>query len=331
MSVLPWQQENWDHLCDYRLQNRVPQALLITGNKGMGKQHLANQFAISLLCAKPQDNGLGCGLCGSCLLLNAQTHPDFIQIRPDEPGKTITIGQIRNLVTRLTLKPQFESYRVVIVNPADLMSNAAANAFLKCLEEPTERTVILLITDKPAHLPATIISRCQKLAIIKPDKETVLAWLNLQNEEMLHFDVSTLLGLAQGSPLLALEYANDGTLKLRNDCFKAWMDIAKQRRHPAIIAEDWLKLPESPLIVWIISWIIDIIKCCYPIKADWLYNQDLKEPLQELSQQMELKNLYKLYDLALISRQRLDTQINKHTMFEEILIKWFELNQSKRP
>ncbi|MDD1613861.1 MAG: DNA polymerase III subunit delta' [Methylococcaceae bacterium] len=311
------------------MQNRVPQALLITGNKGLGKLHLANQFAISLLCTKPQDNGLGCGHCDSCLLFNAETHPDFIQIRPDEPGKAITIGQIRSLVTCLTLKPQFESYRVVIVNPADLMNNAASNAFLKCLEEPTERTVILLITDKPTYLPATIVSRCQKLAIAKPDKETVFAWLKQQNVEALQFNVSTLFGLAQGSPLLALDYANDGTLTLRDDCFKAWMDIAKQRRHPVIVAEDWYKLPESPLIFWITSWVIDMIKCCYQIKAGGLYNPDLQESLQELSQQLELKGLYKLYDLMLISRQRLNTQINKQTMFEEILIKWFELNLSK--
>jgi DNA polymerase-3 subunit delta' len=330
MSVLPWQQQNWEHLRDYSLQNRVPQALLITGNKGLGKRHLANQFAFSLLCAKPQNNGLGCGHCDSCLLLNAETHPDFIQIRPDEPGKAITIGQIRSLVNRLTLKPQFESYRVVIVNPADLMNNAAANAFLKCLEEPTERTVMLLITDKPAHLPATITSRCQKLAVARPDKETASAWLIKQQKvETLQSNVFTLLCLAQGSPLLALDYANDGMLTLRNDCFKAWMDIAKQRRHPAIIAEDWHKLPESPLIFWITSWIIDIIKCCYHLKAGRLYNPDLKESLQDLSQQLELKELYKLYDLALISRQRLNTQINKHTMFEEILIKWFELNLRK--
>ena len=329
MSVLPWLQQYWDHLSDYRRQNRVPQALLITGNKGLGKQHLANQFAFSLLCAKPQGNGLCCGYCDRCLLLKAETHPDFIQIRPDEPGKAITIGQIRSLVNRLNLKPQFECYRVVIVNPADLMNNAAANAFLKCLEEPTERTVILLITDKPARLPATIVSRCQKLAVAKPDQEIVLAWLKQQNLETQQCNVFTLLGLAQGSPLLALDYANDGTLTLRNDCFKAWMDIAKQHRHPVNIAEDWHKLPESPLIFWITSWIIDIIKCSYLIKADWLYNPDLKEFLQELSQQLELKELYKLYDLILITRQRLNTQINKHTMFEEILIKWFELNLSK--
>ncbi|MEI6067004.1 MAG: DNA polymerase III subunit delta' [Methylococcaceae bacterium] len=329
MSVLPWQQPNWARLCEYRAQNRVPQALLISGNKGLGKQHLAQQFAFSLLCVKPQDNGLRCGHCDRCLLLNAQTHPDFIEIGPEEPGKTITIGQIRSLVTRLTLKPQFESWRVVIVSPADLMNKAAANAFLKCLEEPTERTVILLVTDKPAHLPATIMSRCQKLAVARPDKATVVTWLKQQNTEISQDNAMTLYGLAEGSPLLALDYARDGTLALRNDCFKAWMDIAKQRRHPVIIAEDWYKLPESSLIFWITSWIMDMIKCRYPIKSDWLYNPDLIESLQELSSQLELKELYKLYDLMLVNRQRLNTQINKQTLFEEILIKWFELNPSK--
>ena len=326
MTLLPWQHKNWDQLSNYRMQNRVPQALLISGKNGLGKRHLAGLFAASLLCTKPHDTGLACGHCDSCLLLNAETHPDFIQVKPEEPGKVITIGQIRSLVTRLTLKPQFESYRVVIVNPADLMNTAAANAFLKCLEEPSERTVILLITDKPARLPATIVSRCQKLAVAKPDKDIVAAWLNQQTAKE---EPGVILNLAQGSPLLALDYANNGTLKLRNDCFKAWMDIAKQRTHPAIIAEDWYKLPESLLIFWITSWIIDLIKCSYQIRADKLYNPDLKDSLQELSQQLELKGLYKFYDLLLMRRQLLDTQINKHTMFEEILITWFELNLSK--
>ncbi|MCK9397914.1 MAG: DNA polymerase III subunit delta' [Methylobacter sp.] len=328
---LPWQRQNWEHLCSYIAQKRIPQALLITGNKGLGKQQLADQFAAALLCAAPKDNGVACGLCNSCLLVNAETHPDFIRIQPDEPGKDIAIGQIRSLITRLTLKPQFEAYRVVTINPADKMNNAAANAFLKCLEEPTERTLIILITEKPAKLPATIISRCQKLAIATPDKETTVAWL----AETLRCDAAankTLYGnvsLAQGAPLLALDYANDETLASRNECFNAWIAIAKQLKSPVIIADDWHKLPASPLIFWITSWVIDLTKCFYRAKAENLYNPDLSGQLQELSRRLELKGLYKLYDLLLAARQRLDTQINKQLLFEEILIQWHELNRSK--
>ncbi|MGZ4977240.1 MAG: DNA polymerase III subunit delta' [Methylobacter sp.] len=329
--LLPWQQHLWEHLCDYIAQKRIPQALLITGNKGLGKQQLADQFAVALFCTSPQVNGMACGVCSSCLLANADTHPDFIRIEPEEAGKSITIGQIRSLITRLALKPQFETYRVVIVNPADKMNNAAANAFLKCLEEPTERTLIILISEKPAKLPATIISRCQKLAVVAPNKERVVDWLaaTLQRKADADNTLRSNVALAQGAPLLALDYANDGILTLRNGCFNDWMAIAKQRKSPVIIAEDWLKLPESPLIFWITSWIIDLIKRFYHPEVENLYNPDLSEQLQELSQQLELKGLYKLYDLLLLSRQRLDTQINKQLLFEEILIHWYELNRSK--
>ncbi len=328
--MLPWQQHQWEHLCSYIAQKRIPQALLITGNKGLGKQQLAQQFAVALLCATPKADGTACGHCSSCLLVNADTHPDFIQVQPEEEGKGIAIGQIRSLITRLTLKPQFDTYRVVIINPADKMNNAAANAFLKCLEEPTERTSIILISEKPGKLPATIISRCQKLAIPTPDKETVVDWLaeTLRSDgakETLQCNVS----LAQGAPLLALDYANDKTLAMRNECFEAWMAIAKQRKSPVIVAEDWHKLPAAPLIFWATSWIIDLIKCFYHTPFENLYNPDLNAQLQELSKRLELKGLYKLYDLLLLGRQRLDTQINKQLLFEEILIQWHELNRSK--
>ena len=329
--MLPWQQPQWEHLCSYITQKRIPQALLISGNKGLGKQQLANQFAVALFCATPQANGIACGLCSSCLLVNAETHPDFIQVQPEEPGKGITIGQIRSLITRLTLKPQFDTYRVVIINPADKMNNAAANAFLKCLEEPTERTLIILISEKPAKLPATIISRCQKLAIATPDKETVIDWLakTLQCNADTNKALRSNVALAQGAPLLALDYANDETLTLRNECFSAWTAIAKQLKSPIIVAEDWHKLPASPLIFWMTSWVIDLIKCAYHAQVENLYNPDLNRQLQELSERLELKGLYKFYDLLLASRQRLDTQINKQLLFEEILIQWHELNRSK--
>ena len=329
--ILPWHRQHWEHLRGYIAQQRIPQALLITGNKGLGKRQLANRFAEALLCAAPQNDGTACGHCNSCVLISAETHPDFILLQPEEPGKGITIGQVRALITRLTLKPQFESHRVVIINPADKMNNAATNAFLKCLEEPTERTLLILISEKPARLPATIISRCQKLPVAAPDKETVIDWLakTLQCNADTHQTLRNNVALAQGAPLLALDYANDETLTLRNECFNAWVALAKRLKSPVVIAEDWQKLPASPLMFWMTSWVIDLIKCFYHPTVANLYNPDLNKQLQEMSQQLELKGLYKLYDLLLISRQRLDTQINKQLLFEEILIHWYELNRSQ--
>lgn len=323
-QLLPWQEQDWRRLYGYSVQQRIPQALLMIGRKGLGKYHLAEQFSFSLLCVQPNTEGLACGHCQSCLLAKAGTHPDFITLKPEEPGKNITIDQIRNLIARLTLKPQFDKYRVVIINPADYMNIRAQNAFLKCLEEPSERTVIILITDKPAKLPATIASRCQKFAVNKPDPEPVFAWLKKQTTQN---NLELPYRLAQGAPLIALEYINDGTLTLRNACFDTWLEIAKKQKSPVLVAENWHKLPESSLLFWLISWLGDLIKCHYQSQPEFLYNPDLQESLQELSQRLELTGLFKLYDLVSVNRQLLDTQVNKQLIFEEILIHWAELNR----
>ena len=322
-SILPWQQKNWDFLCTYIKQNRIPQALLISGTSGLGKHSLATRFAYALLCSQRQDDGTSCGLCNSCQLINANTHPDLSHIKPDEEKKSISINQIRQVVTDTYLKPQFENYRAIIISPADVMTGQAANAFLKCLEEPTERTVFILITDKPNKLPATIISRCQKLTVTLPDKQILHDWLNgqgIQNNQ------ETLLNLTRRSIFTTQQIADNALLKQRTDCFNDWLAIAKRSNHPTIISEKWQKLPETELLNWLISWVTDLIKFAYRINCEQICNQDMAKSLQELAQQLNLKQLYGFYDRLLVNRRQLGTQINSQMMMEEILVQWQELN-----
>ncbi|MEC4747816.1 DNA polymerase III subunit delta' [Methylomicrobium sp. Wu6] len=322
--LLPWQQAQWRQLCGYIRQQRIPQALLITGNKGLGKRELAEHFTATLLCHAPNADNEACGHCHGCKLHAAGNHPDLFVVSPDEPGKAIGINTIRELIVDTQLKPQYDTYRIVIIDPADQLNRPAANAFLKCLEEPTERTVILLITAKPAKLPITIASRCQRLAVNPPDSATVVAWLKAQSIA----DAEALATLARNAPFAALHYANEQALAVQGDCFKAWLDIAKHRASPIVIAEDWQKLPLPSLLSWLTSWLIDLIKCKFRSEGNLLQESRLRSPLQELSGQLDLKKLYQLYDLLLAARERLDSQINKQMMLEEILIQWSELNRS---
>ncbi len=328
MTLLPWQVDQWQQLYNYKNQNRIPQALLISGPEGLGKINLAEIFAYSLLCLEPKDNGINCGNCAPCLLLKADTHPDFIKLTPEEIGKAITVGQIRNLLTQLILKPQFDTHRVVIIHPAEQLNNSSANAFLKYLEEPTERTSIILVSNNPSNIPTTILSRCQRLNILRPDKNKVIEWLITQNHQLSTTEAEILQHLAQGSPFQALELSKNGILPLRNECFKAWLEIAKQSQHPIVIAEKWHKLQSPSILNWITTWIIDIIKCSYQINTASLYNPDLKKPLMYLATKIKLIDIFKLYDLVLLSKQRTETQINKQSMLEEILIEWHLLNQN---
>ncbi|MEQ1559219.1 MAG: DNA polymerase III subunit delta' [Methyloglobulus sp.] len=322
--LAPWQHNDWLSLCRYIKQQRIPQALLISGTSGIGKQTLAQQFTNALLCENRQEDGFSCGHCHSCLLINARTHPDLIRIQPDEEKKTISIKQIRNMVTDTYLKPQFKTHRVIIINPADVMTTSAVNAFLKCLEEPTERTVFILITDKPNHLPATIISRCQKLMVNLPEKPILTAWLK---EQGIDSNQEILIDLITNSILKMPQLANQQSLlKQRTDFFNDWISIAHHKNHPAIIAEKWHKMSEIDLINWLMSWQSDLIKFSFNVNSKHICNKDFSKTLQELSQQLDLKGLYGLYERLLTRRQQLGTQLNFQIMLEDIFAQWQGLN-----
>lgn len=324
-EIYPWQQAVWQHLLDYIHQQRIPQALLVTGSEGLGLRQLLDVYAANLLCHNPVD-GLACGHCHGCKLLAAESHPDYLLIEPDEPGKAIGIDKIRQLIVKLALKPQFEAYRVVIIQPAERLNTASANAFLKCLEEPTERTCIILLTEQPSRLPATIRSRCQKISCALPDVSLATAWLRQQGVEQ---DAELLLALAQGAPLLAKHYAGQDLLSVRQDCFSRWLQLAQGKIGFPVVVEQWLKAEslELPVLLsWMTSWIGDIVRTVHGGDSAPLQNADLKKPLQALAERLELQGVYKYYDSLLLARSLLTTQVNTQLLLEQLLIDWSQLN-----
>src|SRR3990167_3314227 len=140
-------------------QNRLSHAYLLSGIAGLGKTDFARKFAVFLLCEKKSS----CGVCRGCMLMQANNHPDFIWIAPEEKSHTIKIDQIREMSFKLSHTAHSSDYKVVVIAPADAMPVVAANALLKTLEEPSGKTIIFLIDDQKSVLPATILSRCQKI------------------------------------------------------------------------------------------------------------------------------------------------------------------------
>lgn len=140
-------------------QDRLSHAYLLSGIAGLGKTEFAKQFAQFLLC----DTNNNCGNCRSCKQMQANTHPDFIFIAPEEKNHSIKIDQIRELGEKLSRTAHHSGYQVVVISPADAMPVQAANALLKTLEEPTGKVIIFLVDNQKSILPATIMSRCQKI------------------------------------------------------------------------------------------------------------------------------------------------------------------------
>lgn len=317
-DLYPWLNPYWQQLTAYVAHQRIPQGLLLNGIEGLGKRQLALKYAQYLICLDRQENTF-CGVCESCKLFVAKTHPDLIFLEPEEPGKALGIDLIRQLIIKLALKPQYSGYRVVLISPAEQMNINSANAFLKCLEEPPERTVFLLLTAQMQQLPATIRSRCQKLLLAPPDVETGSLWLQ-QKGITEHNEL--LLRLAQGAPLQAFSLAKDNLLEQRQSCFEDWKNIILTHYCPVSLAEKWQKIPADLLLNWIISWTEDIIRCQFHVSQSLIANNDLEKHLHVLAKQLSLKLLFEFYNLLLKDTYRIKTSLNKQLLFEELLITW---------
>jgi DNA polymerase III subunit delta' len=154
---------------------RMPHALLFTGIDGVGKRTAAVRLAMAANCrpgpalkrpetvaANPDaPPGHPCGQCGPCSRIAQGIHPDVTLVLPE--GGVIKIAQIRNLCRILSMKPFEGETRVAILIDAHLMNPSAANALLKVLEEPPEKTLLILTAGQSADFLPTIVSRCQHI------------------------------------------------------------------------------------------------------------------------------------------------------------------------
>lgn len=219
MSRHPWNQALWQELTGDRA--RLPHALLLHGPRGVGKREFAAELARWLLCEAPSAEG-GCGRCKACNWFDQGGHPDFRLIEPaaesstdEEPGKKggkqITINEIRGLGNFLALVSHQGGWRVVVIQPAEQLNAAAANALLKTLEEPPANVLIALVSHQPRRLPATVRSRCRKFALGLPARAEAQAWLAGQGMD----DRMAILDEVGGAPLLALECAEPERLARR--------------------------------------------------------------------------------------------------------------------
>jgi DNA polymerase-3 subunit delta' len=202
----------------------------------MGKLQFAEALVQSLVCTEPGADGLACGLCRACRLAAAGTHPDLSRVAPEADSAQIKIDQIRDLVDWVTLSRQFGGYKAVLLHPAEAMNRAAANSLLKTLEEPARMCVFVLVSHQPGALPATVRSRCQYIAF-SAERELVLGWLRarLANPDL----APTLLELADGSPMRALEFGSSGYV---DDWVAVATDLAQLqqgRRMPLAVAGSW--------------------------------------------------------------------------------------------
>jgi DNA polymerase-3 subunit delta' len=245
MSALaPWQSRVLATAFSALSEQRLGHALLLAGAARMGKDEVAMRLANRLLCTTPAPDGMACGRCRSCQLFTAGTHPDFrfTSFIPNDKGdklrSELIVDQVRDLGHWFALTPQMGGAQVALITPAHALNRNAANALLKTLEEPSRDRYLLLVTDRPGQLQATIRSRCQRLDFRPPARDEAAAWLRgLGHAEP---DLSLALQAARGNPGLAADWLAAGGLALRCEVQAELNALAAGKQTPVVLAQRWL-------------------------------------------------------------------------------------------
>jgi len=232
--MLPWFTSVYSSLISRANAKRLHHALLFNGAPGIGKQELVDGIAFTLLCKSPSASG-PCDACQSCALRKAGSHPDFHIL---ESEKQLGVDKIREGIAKLSGTAQMSGNKVLVIPKADSMTEAAANALLKTLEEPTNNTYLLLITESLNKLMPTILSRCEKHALALPSVDEGVNYLRNHGVE----DASEALLQAYGyAPLRivrALQGENDFNYRSFTDGMEALLG-GDPNVQPFILANKW--------------------------------------------------------------------------------------------
>jgi len=331
MNIIDLHSKVWSGLQARRKQ--LPHALLLVGQKGLGKYELARRFAASLLCESPTIDGLACGKCLACNWFEQGNHPDFRLLQPDalgeeaevedgkkKPSQQITIDQVRGLDEFFNIGTHRGGLRIILVNPTEAMNRSTANSLLKTLEEPAPDTLFLMISSEPMRLLPTIRSRCQVVPVSVPSMklaEKVLADEGVAQAERW-------LAMAGGSPGLAMELAKSGQ--------GAWLELltarlsaGRQGDSLAIAAELEKAVKDSKGKVGLKhvtealqKWLIDLTLAKNGLSVRYFLPQ--QSIISGLADMIPAARLIQSYRALITRRQEAEQPLNARLFLESLLL-----------
>ena len=302
---------------------RLANSYIFSGEPGIGKKLTALNFAKAINCLKDRNalsvmgNGLkdkntsrithhtsrithldACDMCEACLKIEAGSHPDLLLISPED--RQIKIDEIRLIDEALSFRPFEGRKKIVIIDDADTMNIAAANAFLKTLEEPPEDSVIILISSRSDRLPATIRSRCSRVNFVTLSLEACKLVLRgkVPDEES-----ESLARLSMGKPGLALSSDLKEEISWFSNLLQGMLNAEK---------DSWASREEMDK--WF-EYVLTIMRdaAVYRItgESSQLINSDLKEYACKLGKSADLKVIIDLYKELSVVKGLLMFNLNK--------------------
>lgn len=314
-QVYPWQAQLWN-----TLTGRFPQlghGLLFYGKKGCGKYAFAQHFLSWVLCLNKQSQG-ACGECSSCLWLKSDTHPNYVHITTDADNKKqnakIKIEKIRELLP--FVQQTVDGWRVIVIEPAEALNIASANALLKTLEEPGERVVIILLAEHYLKLPATIRSRLQHFALDRIAPEQAQLYLNEHLPTASSQQIQLLMNLSNQMPLQAMSLAEKDWLNRRAEFFQDWKKLVMQKSMPMQFATKWNKELNFHDFIEMFEYLLADVVAFKLEQA--IKNTDLE--LNTLAEQYNLEVLFSIYESLQQSKRNVEQNVQTNLIIDQLSI-----------
>lgn len=298
-----WLDKNRDQISRQMDVDALPHAILIAGRAGLGKRIFAFEIAARNLNMAPPEAGA---------TLDGQTlqAPDFYWIAPLADKQQISVDQIRELSQTLALSAHGKK-KVAIIDAANRLTLAAANALLKTLEEPSGDSVLLLIADDLSRIPATIISRCAPIKISAPIRAQSVRWLmDLGHEE---HAAETALTLHVDAPLAAAIALDDGSFQVLDQVWQGVLEIVSGRQQPMQLASGLSKI--SPALVFGALKTL-VLQLIYPSSAEMRSVSGFRDYV------MDSRDLFCYLDTLNATIQRSKGSYNAEIALESLLIPW---------
>ena len=318
MKWYPWLRPHFEKLIESYQAGRGHHALLIQALPGMGDDALIYAITRFLMCQQPQGHK-SCGKCRGCQLMQAGTHPDYYTLEPEKGKSALGIDAVREVSEKLYEHARLSGAKVVWLKDAAQLTEAAANALLKTLEEPPEKTWFLLSCRDPGRLLATLRSRCRLHHLVVPQESWALSWLGREVTTSQEGALSA-LRLSSGAPAAALALLQPEVWSQRDALCRAV--------ESSITSRDWLSLlpalngeQAAERLHWLASLLLDALKLQQG--ATLLTNPDLWPLVNTLANSLSGASLHAiLHDICQSREQLLTvTGLNRELLLTDQLLR----------
>ena len=195
---------------------------------------------------------------------------------------------------------------------------------LKTLEEPSGQGVLVLVSAHPARLPATIRSRCQRIALAPPARADADAWLRAARVR----EPGLLLGLAGGAPLAAQGLEGSALMPARPQLLQGLLALVNGQGDVPSVAQAWAALPVAVAADWLQTVVHDLIRVRQLGPAAELVNADLRAELQSAAHRLDWRALHRHLDEVMRLRAIADTPVVAQLQWEGVMIAWAERLES---